>query len=61
MKAMTMSGRQGQGAAKVCEGGASLHPQGGAEGGAKVTFCEGIVRCTQPDDLSLSLSPRYES
>ncbi len=31
--------------AKVCDGGAGLHPLGGAEGGAKVAFCEGILRC----------------
>lgn len=33
---------------------------GGAAGGAKVRFCEGIVRCTQPKDRSLILSPRYQ-
>ena len=37
--------------AKVCDGGAGLHPLGGAEGGAKVAFCEGILRCTQPKGL----------
>ena len=46
---------------KVSDGGAGLHPQGDAEVGAEVGVCEGILRCTQPDDLSLSLSPRYES
>lgn len=46
--------------AKVSDGGAGLHPQGGAEGGAKVRVCEGIVRCTQPKSLSLILSPRYQ-
>ena len=44
---------------KVGEGGAGVHPQGGAEGGAKVGFCEGIVRCAQPKERSLILSPRY--
>ena len=48
---MPRNGRQGQGAAKVSDGG--------AEGGAKVRFCEGILRCTQPKSLSLNLSPRY--
>gem|GEM_PF-4652338 len=45
----------------MCDGGAGLHSPGGAEGGAKVAVCEGILRCTQPKDLSLVLSPRYES
>ena len=39
--------------AKVCDGGACVHSQGGAEGGAKVRFCEGILRCTQPNGYSL--------
>ena len=43
--------------AKVCDGGACVHSQGGA----KVRFCEGILRCTQPNGYSLILSPRYES
>jgi hypothetical protein len=37
--------------AKVCEGGAGLHPQGGAEGGAEVTVCEGNSLTSQPDGL----------
>jgi len=44
----------------VCDGGAGLHPQGGAEGRAKVRFCEGILRCAQPNDRSLILFPRYQ-
>jgi len=44
---------------KVSDGGAGLHPQWGAEVGAEVAVCEGILRCTQPDDLSLVLSPRH--
>ena len=27
--------------ARVCEGGAGVHPQGGAEGGAEMAVCEG--------------------
>ena len=42
------------------DGGASVHPQGGAEGGAKVAVCEGNSRCTQPKDRALILSPRYQ-
>ena len=48
-RAMPRIGRQGQRAAKVCEGG------------AKVTVCEGKSQCTQPKNRSLALSPRYES
>jgi len=33
--------------------------KGGAEGGAKVGFCEGIMQCTQPKSFILILSPRY--
>ena len=44
---------------KVCEGGAGLHPQGGAEGGAKVAVCEGNSQGSQPKDRASSVSPRY--
>jgi len=44
----------------VCEGGAGVHPQGGAEGGAEVTVCEGNSRGSQPSDRASSLSPRYQ-
>ena len=43
--------------AKVCEGGAGLHPLGGAEGGAKVAVCEGISRGSQPKDRASSVFP----
>ena len=45
--------------AKVCEGGAGLHPLRGAEGGAKVAVCEGNSQGTQPKDRASSVSPRY--
>ena len=35
---------------KVCEGGAGLHPQGGAEGGAEVAVREGNSLGSQPKD-----------
>ena len=47
--------------AKVCEGGAGVHPLGGAEGGAEVTVCEGNSRGSQPKDRASSVSPRYQS
>jgi hypothetical protein len=45
--------------AKVCEGGAGLHPQGSAEGGAKVAVREGNSQGSQPKDRASSVSPRY--
>ena len=39
---------------KVCEVGADLHPQGGAE----MAFCEGNLQGTQPKDRASSVSPR---
>lgn len=44
---------------KVCEGGAGVHPQGGAEGGARVAVCEGNSRGSQPKDRASSVFPRY--
>jgi len=46
--------------AKVCEGGAGLHPQGSAEGGAKVAVREGNSQGSQPKDRASSVSPRYQ-
>ena len=46
---------------KVSDGGAGLHPEVGAEGGAEVAVCERILRCTQPKERSLTFSPRHES
>ena len=46
---------------KVCEGGAGLHPQGGAGGGAEVAVCEGNSRGSQPKDRASSVSPRYDA
>ncbi len=44
---------------KVCEGVQACTPWGVQRGGAKVRFCEGNSRCTQPKDRSLILSLRY--
>ena len=38
-------GRQSVRIANLCAGGARLHPQGGATGGADMRFCEGILLC----------------
>ena len=48
-------------AVKVCAVGAGLHPQGGAEAGADMAFCEGNLQGTQPKVRASSVSPRYES
>jgi len=37
-----------------------VHPQGGAEGRAKVAVCEGISPSTQPNGRASSVSPRYQ-
>ena len=36
--------------AKVCDGGAGVHAQGGARGGAEVAVCEAKWRGSQPDN-----------
>ena len=41
----------------MCEGGASLQPQGSAEGGAKVRFRVEILLCTQLIGRTLILFP----
>ena len=45
--------------AKVCEGGARLHPQRGATGGAEMTLREGISLTSQRNGRAPSASPRY--
>lgn len=45
----------------MCVGGARLHIQGGAGGGADVLVREGMSVGTQPDGRALPVSPRYQS
>ena len=48
------------GLTNVREGVQACTPRGNAEGGAKVTVCEGKSRCAQPKGRRLTLSPRYQ-
>ena len=45
---MPRIGRQGQGGAKVCEGGASLHPRGVQRGVQKWLFVRGSCGARNP-------------